>query len=172
MPPQKQELVAAADALAGGDYERAVSSYNRILKEDPNCAEAYFGKAEASVASSNASQEEVIACYRKAVELDSKNPLYHSAFGAYLTEIGRFNEAEAAYNKAADADPDNAPYYWSEFAVEYALKAPVVMAKFLDEKTRDLIYRKGLRYVLKALRLSEEEARRLLTPPAAASSSA
>lgn len=169
MPPHEEELAAAVDALAQGDYDRAVSKYSKILKDDPKCAEAYFGKAEASIPSPQASQDEIIACYRKASELDSQNPLYHSSFGAYLAEIGQFNEAEAAYNKAAEVDPDNAPYYWSEFAVEYAVKAPVVMEKFLDDKTRDLIHRKGLKYLLKALQLTQEEALRLLQPPPAAS---
>src|SRR2546427_4693753 len=33
--------------------------------------------------------------------------------------LGRFNDAEQFYNKAADVDRENAAYYWSEFAVNY-----------------------------------------------------
>ena len=61
-----------------------------------------------------------------------------------------------------DLDPDNARYYYSEFGVEYILKAPVVMEKFLDDKTRDMILKKGLKYLLKAAGISEEEAKRVL----------
>lgn len=157
-----KDLMAAQDAMASGDFEGAVSKYNRVIKADPKVAEAYFGKAEASVGVPKMTPEEVIDCYKKAVELDSKNPMYHSSYGAYLVEIGRFNEAEAAYSKAAELDPDNARYYFSEFAVEYSTRAPVVMERFLDDNTRDMILKKGMKYMLMALGISEADAKRLL----------
>jgi Flp pilus assembly protein TadD len=158
----QKDLMDAQDAMANGEFEQAVSKYNKILKADPNCADAYFGKAEASVGVPKLTPEEVMALYKKAVELDPKNPIYHSSYAAYLLEIGRFNEAEAAYLKAAEVDPDNARYYFSEFGMEYILRAPVVMEKFLDDKTKDMIVKKGLKYLLKAAGVSEEEAKRLL----------
>jgi len=158
----QKDLMDAQDAMAGGEFEQAVSKYNKILKADPNCAEAYFGKAEASVGVPKLAPEEVMALYKKAVDLDPKNPIYHSSYAAYLLEIGRFNEAEAAYLKAAEADPENARYYFSEFGMEYILRAPVVMEKFLDDKTKDMIVKKGLKYLLKAAGVTEEEAKRLL----------
>ena len=77
-------------------------------------------------------------------------------------DIGRFNEAEQYYNKAAECDKENAGYYWSEFAVNYKAKAPVVMEQFLDDKTKDLIAQKALLYALKAIGLTSDEAKRLL----------
>jgi len=162
MADVQKDLMDGQDAMANGDFEEAVSKFNKAIKTDPNCAEAYFGKAEASVGVPKMAPEEVMALYKKAVELDSKNPIYHSSYAAYLLEIGRFNEAEAAYQKAADLDPDNARYYYSEFGVEYIFRAPVVMEKFLDDKTKDMIVKKGLRYLLKAAGISEEEAKRVL----------
>jgi Flp pilus assembly protein TadD len=158
----QKDLMDAQDALANGEFEQAVSKYNKILKADPNCADAYFGKAEASVGVPKLTPEEVMALYKKAVDLDPKNPIFHSSYAAYLLEIGRFNEAEAAYLKAAEVDPDNSRYYFSEFGMEYILRAPVVMEKFLDDKTKDMIVKKGLKYLLKAAGVSEEEAKRLL----------
>jgi len=158
----QKDLMDAQDAMANGEFEQAVSKYNKILKADPNCADAYFGKAEASVGVPKLTPEEVMALYKKAVDLDPKNPIYHSSYAAYLLEIGRFNEAEAAYLKAAEADPENARYYFSEFGMEYILRAPVVMEKFLDDKTKDMIVKKGLKYLLKAAGVTEEEAKRLL----------
>jgi tetratricopeptide (TPR) repeat protein len=107
--------------------------------------------------------EDVQASYKTAVELDPKNPIYQSSYAAFLVEIGRFNEAEAAYNKAAELDPDNAMYYYSEFGMEYTIKAPIVMEKFLDDKTKDMIMTKGLKYLLKAVGMTEEDAKRLLS---------
>lgn len=158
----QKDLMDAQEAMASGEFEQAVSRYNKILKANPNCAEAYFGKAEASVGVPKLTPEEVMALYKKAVDIDPKNPIFHSSYGAYLLEIGRFNEAEAAYMKAAEFDPDNARYYFSEFGLEYILRAPVVMEKFLDDKTKDMILKKGLKYLLKAAGVSEEEAKRLL----------
>lgn len=158
----QKDLMDAQDAMASGDFEGAVSKYNKALKTDPKCAEAYFGKAEASVGVPKMTPEEVIELYKKAAELDPQNPIYQSSYAAYLVEIGRFNDAEAAYMKAAELDPDNAKYYYSEFGVEYIQRAPVVMEKFLDDKTKDMILKKGLKYLLKAAGMSEEDAKRLL----------
>ncbi len=165
MADAQKDLMDAQDALAGGEFDVAVSKFNKVLKTDPKCAEAYFGKAEASVGVPKMTPEEVMELYKKAVELEPKNPIYQSFFGAYLIEIGRFNEAEQAYSKAAELDPDNASNYYSEFAIGYIQKAPVVMEKFLDEKTKDMILKKGLKYLLKAAGLSEDEAKRLLSSP-------
>jgi len=157
-----KDLMDAQESLANGDFETAVSKFNKVLKADPKCADAYFGKAEAAVGVPKMTPDEVIALYKKAVELDPKNPIFHSSYAAFLLEIGRFNEAEAAYVKAAEFDPDNARYYYSEFGVEYILKAPVVMEKFLDDKTKEMIAKKGLKYLLKAAGMTEEDAKRLL----------
>ena len=157
-----KDLMDAQDALANGDFEQAVSKFNKVLKTDPKCAEAYFGKAEASVGVPKMAPEEVMELYKKAVELDPKNPILHSTYAAYLLDIGRFNESEQACLKAAELGPDNSRYYFSEFGVEYMFKAPVVMEKFLDDKTRDMIVKKGLKYLLKAAGVTEEDAKRLL----------
>lgn len=162
MAGMEKDLMDAQELLAGGEYEKSVAKYNKVIKADPKCAEAYFGRAEASVGVPKLTPEDVMESYRKAVELDPRNPIYHSSYGAFLVEIGRFNEAEAAYAKAAELDPDNARYYFSEFGVEYTVRAPVVMEKFLDDNTRDMIMRKGLNYLLKAAGMSEADAKRLL----------
>ncbi len=162
MAGMEKELMDAQELMASGEFEKAVAKYNKVIKADPKCAEAHFGKAEASVGVPKLTPEDVMESYKKAVELDPMNPIFQSSYGAYLVEIGRFNEAEAAYLKAAEIDPDNARYYFSEFGVEYTLRAPVVMEKFLDDNTRDMIMKKGLKYLLKAAGMSEEDAKRLM----------
>ncbi len=163
MADVEKDLMEAQEALAMGEFDAAVSKFNKVLKADPKCAEAYFGKAEASVGVPKMAPEEVMELYKKAVELEPKNPIFQSSYASFLLDIGRFNEAEQAYIKAAELDPDNASNYFSEFGVEYIQKAPVVMEKFLDDKTKDMILKKGLKYLLKAAGLTEEDAKRLLS---------
>ena len=103
MASMNKDLMDAQESLANGEFETAVSKFNKVLKADPKCAEAYFGKAEASVGVPKMTQDDVIALYKKAVELDPKNPIYHSSYAAFLLEIGRFNEAEAAALMAGNA---------------------------------------------------------------------
>ena len=158
----EKDLMDAQEALAAGDFERAYSRFNKVVKADPKNAEAHFGRAESAMGVPKVSAEDIQESYKKAVELDPKNPIYQSSYASYLVEAGRFNEAEAAYNKAAELDPDNARYYYSEFGMEYVLRAPVVMEKFLDEKTKDMIMVKGLKYLLKAVGMTEDDAKRLL----------
>lgn len=169
-----QEMNEAHNLMASGDFAGAVKKFTKIIKANPNMADAYFGKAEAAIGDSSVTPEEVIECYRKAVTIDSKNPLFWSSYAVYLIEQSKFDEAEAAYNKAAENDADNAPFYFSEFAVEYAMRAPSSMRAFLEgkdlddkmkevlQKKEDNIKKKAIQYLLKSIGISVEDAKRLL----------
>lgn len=148
--------------LNEGRPEDAVKRFTKIIKSDPKNADAYFWKAEASLSLPQVTVEEIIALYRKAIENDPVNAYYHSSLGFFCSENGRFNDAEASYNKAAELDPDSSSQFYSEFAAEYAKKAPVFMEKFLDDKTREMIQKKALKYALKAISMDEETAKKLL----------
>jgi tetratricopeptide (TPR) repeat protein len=162
MEEAEKLLKQAQQAMEEGEYAAALSKFDKAIKADPNNAEAYYGKAEAGVLVSKLSVEEIIALYKKAISLDEKNPFYYSALGAFCVDVGQFNEAEAAYNKAAEVDPDNAPYLYSEFAVEYYKRAPVVMEQYMNEDTEKVIQKKALKYLLKSIGLDEEKAKKLL----------
>ncbi|HQN75334.1 MAG TPA: hypothetical protein PLQ92_01155, partial [Methanomassiliicoccales archaeon] len=107
-------------------------------------------------------QEEIIALYKKVSELDPENPFILQSWGAFCMDIGLFNDAEACYNKAAQIDPENATYYYSEFGVEYYKKALVVYESRLDEQTRAIISKKALKYLLRSIDLDEASAKKLL----------
>ncbi len=169
-----REIAEAQDLMIAGDFPGAVKKYTKIIKANPNSAEAYFGKAEAALGDPGVSSDEVITCYKKAVDLDAKNPVYWSSYAIYLIEQGKYDEAETAYNKAAEADPENARYYYSEFGVEYANRAPASMRGFVEGKELDdqmksvlakkeeIIRKKALHYLLKSIDLSEADAKKLL----------
>ncbi len=157
-----RDMEEGMQLLNDGKPEEAVKRFNRVIKAEPSNADAYFWKAEASIALPQVPVDDIIVLYKKAIEGDPSNAYYQSSLGFFCSENGRFNDAEAAYNKAAELDPDSSSEFYSEFAAEYAKKAPVFMEKFLDDKTREIIQKKALKYALKAIDMDEATAKRLL----------
>jgi tetratricopeptide (TPR) repeat protein len=157
-----EEIASGEQALGQLDYEAAYRHFDKATKSDAANALAYFGKAEAALGLPKVEADEILALYKKALEIDKDNPQYLDAIAAFSMDLGRFNEAEEYYNRAAQVDEENAPYYWSEFAIQYARKAPVIMEQFLDDRTRDMIRSKALAYALKALGVEKEDAKRVL----------
>ncbi len=152
----------AETLLAQFEYDKARKVFNNIIKENPKVAIGYFGKAEASLGMPKIKVENIMELYQKAVELDPENVYFLTTLGSFCSDIGRFNEAEQYYTKATEIDEENASMYFSEFAISYFLKAPIIMEKFLDDNTRKMIKKKSLIYMLKALDMTEEEAKSLL----------
>ena len=157
-----RDMEEGMQLLNDGKTEEAVKRFTKVIKAEPKNADAYFWKAEASLSLPQVEVEQIIELYKKAIENDPVNAYYQSSLGFFCSENGRFNEAEAAYNKAAELDPDSSPQFYSEFAAEYARKAPIFMEKFLDDKTREIIQKKALKYALKAISMDEETAKKLL----------
>jgi tetratricopeptide (TPR) repeat protein len=162
MAAADEEIQAGEQALSALDYPAAYKHFDKAAKADPKNPVAWFGKAEAALGLPKMEAEEILTFYKKAVELEPEHPQFLEALASFSMDLGRFNEAEQHYNKAAEVDSENAAYYWSEFAVNYKAKAPVAMEQFLDDKTRDMIAAKALSYALKAIALTKDEAKRLL----------
>ncbi len=157
-----RDMEEGMQLLNDGKTEEAVKRFTKVIKAEPKNADAYFWKAEASLSLPQVEVEQIIELYKKAIENDPVNAYYQSSLGFFCSENGRFNDAEAAYNKAAELDPDSSSQFYSEFAAEYARKAPIFMEKFLDDKTREIIQKKALKYALKAISMDEETAKKLL----------
>jgi len=158
----EKDMMKAESLLAQFEYDKARKKFNDVIKADPKNAGAYFGKAEAMLALPKAKIEDIMEAYQKAVELDPENVYFITSLGSFCSDIGRFNEAEQYYTKATEIDEENASLYFSEFAIAYFTKAPIIMEKFLDDNTKKMIKKKSLVYMLKALDMDEEEARSLL----------
>ncbi|MCJ2511802.1 MAG: hypothetical protein KAS60_03135 [Thermoplasmata archaeon] len=158
-----EEEIADGERLLGMyQYDEALKHFNKATKMAPENARGFFGKAEASIGNPKAKPEKIADLYKKAIELEPDNPQYIEAYASFCMDVGRFNEAEQFYVKASELDSESAPYYLSEFAIQYYLKAPIIMERFLDEKTKDMIASKSLEYLLRALGIERDEALRLL----------
>jgi tetratricopeptide (TPR) repeat protein len=162
MSGAEKEIQAGERKLAEMDFKAALSKFKRAIKLDPKAPEAHFGKAEAALGVPKISAEEVIADYKEAIALDPSNPFYLARLGSFCLEAGNWELAEESYNRAADADPDNAYLYYSEFSLEYYYSW---LAKHGEEATKDdvePVQRKCLGYLVRSLDLDEDAAKQLL----------
>jgi tetratricopeptide (TPR) repeat protein len=157
-----EEIARGETCLNSLEYQKAYKHFDKAVKIDDGNALAYFGKAESAIGLPNVKRENVGNWYMKAIELDPSNPQYLEAYALYHMSDGHFNEAEKYFKDAAEADPENAPFYYTEFAIQYHSVAPVVMEQYMDDSTKDMIVSKALNYLLKAIDLDPKEALRLL----------
>jgi tetratricopeptide (TPR) repeat protein len=158
------ELIKGEQLLAEFEYEKARKKFNDIIKTDPKNARAHFGKAEASLGMQKVTAEEIMELYRKATELEPDNVFYITSLGSFCLQIGKFQDAEACYNKATELDEENFPDYFAEFAIGYFKSAQIVYENHIDRdpNTMTMIRKKTLEYLLKAIDLAPEKAKELL----------
>ncbi len=157
-----EEIAQGERCLNGLDYEGAYKHFDKAVKLNGKNALGYFGMAESAIGLPKVKRERIGEWYKRAIELDPKNPQYLEAYALYCMNDGLFNEAEKLFSTAAEADPENAAFYYTEFAIQYHSIAPVIMEQYLDDKTKDMIVQKSLNYLLRAINLEPKEAMRLL----------
>lgn len=107
--------------------------------------------------------EEIMDAYNKAIELDGDRADYYQSYGLFCISISKYDEAEKAYNEAAQIDESLSASLYSEFAIEYYNNIMGNHGDILeDPKARAPYAKKALEYMLKALDMSPEEAKSLL----------
>ncbi len=147
------------------EYEEAHERFSELLEEDLDenmKAQAHFGKAEAALGINEIESEEILEDYEKAIEIDD-NPFFRQATAGFCIDIGKFEQAEKHYRKAAELDPENEHHYLSDLAIGYRYKAPVMMEEYVEQVGEDIILRKSLNYMLEALDIDREKAVELLS---------
>jgi tetratricopeptide (TPR) repeat protein len=103
-------VVEATRADANNDPQAAERIWNRVLKVDPNFAEAYNRLGYLYL--NQGRYDEAEAAMRKYafVAPDLANP--HDSLGEVLMNVGRYEEAEAEFANALAKQPDDFP--WSQ----------------------------------------------------------
>lgn len=95
-------LKDAEKLVQSGQIQQALQTYQEILKQSPDYAEAY---RDLGTLYFNIGQRDVaLAHLDKAVELDQGDPVAFCKQGAMLQHFSRFVDAERSFKKAVDLD--------------------------------------------------------------------
>lgn len=89
----------AFDAFARGEYETAVSGFERVIAHDPKFALAYQGLAETHAKKGDL--DSAVDAIRKAIECEADEPLYRTSLSRFYQMQGRIPEAEEEAAAAA-----------------------------------------------------------------------
>ena len=162
-----KKLAAGMKAMDEGDFKKAYSTYKKLCEENPDDAECWYYKAEcgnmaSGMMGAKVKDEEIIEAYNKAIELDP-NCDYYESYGLFCISINKYEEAEGAFNEAAELDESRSANLYSEFAVEYFNQVMAQYGEIMeDPKARAPYAKKALQYMLKALEIEPAEAKSLL----------
>lgn len=165
----QKKFDAAMKSMDQGDFKKAYTAFKKYTEEVPDDAEGWYCRAEcgnyaSGMFGAKVKDDDIAAAYTKAIELDDGNAQYYQAYGLFCISVGKYEEAEKAYNEAAQIDESLAPTLYSEFAIEYYNHILGSYGEILDDpKARVKYAKKALQYMLKALDMSEDEARSLLS---------
>ena len=108
------ELAEAYGALVRGDFVTAEHQYKLVLANDPVSLDAYLGLATAAASTGNDSGAQ--AYYRRALEIDPKNPVASAGLAALQGDI---NVSEGQLRAQIAAQP-NAPAPYAALGHAYA----------------------------------------------------
>lgn len=164
----EKKLAAAMKAMDEGDFKKAYSSFKKLVDEYPEDADCWYYKAEcgnyaSGMFGAKVDPQEIMDSYKKAMELDSSRVDYYQSYGQFCISIGKYDEAEGAYNEAAEIDESMSSSLYSEFAVEYYNHVMATYGEIMeDPKARAPYAKKALTYMLKALDMEVDEAKGLL----------
>jgi tetratricopeptide (TPR) repeat protein len=106
-------------AARSGDparYARAEQALQRALEADPNDVQALIGAA--SVANSRHDFRAGLALARRAQRISPDTALTYASIGDSLVELGRYEEAFAAFDRLAELKPSLASYSRTSYALE------------------------------------------------------
>jgi tetratricopeptide (TPR) repeat protein len=96
-------VAEGGSALARGDLHKAQAAFDRAVRADASNPEAFAGLAE--VAFENARYSDALDYGRRAVHLRGRVARYHVVVGDSYFKLFRYDEALAAYRRAAALSP-------------------------------------------------------------------
>jgi len=127
------EKALASIAVAAGRFDSAAATYRRLLKRNPQDADAYIGLGDALDGMDKGTEAE--AAYRRAIAAEPAYWGAHAALASYLFQRGRNQEATAALRKVTELVPSSADA-WSNLGA--ALQMEGDFSKALQAYDRSL----------------------------------
>jgi tetratricopeptide (TPR) repeat protein len=109
----------ATDFVAKGDYENAVSFFNRTIELEPNMSEAYLYRG---LAYRNMQKyKEALADYNKLLSIEPNSAPAYNNRGVVYWKQGKHKEALADYNKTISLAPNDYIVYNNRGVVYYEM---------------------------------------------------
>jgi tetratricopeptide (TPR) repeat protein len=149
------------DQLNKGELKKAFSTFNKLLKIEPENADAHFGKAEAAVGLPKQSLMDVALYYREAIKRDPENAYFYLTYGEFCLSNGLLKQAEENYLKAIELDSENATFYYNDLAYGYYTNGLLFLDRQLNMEHDDVV-KTAIGYFFKAFNLDEKSAMKIL----------
>ena len=118
-----------------GNYEQAISEFDKAIELDPDYAEAYSNRGIAY--GSQGDFDSAMTDFNKAIELDPESAEAYSNRGIAYGGQGDFDSAMTDFNKAIELDPEYAKAYYFR-GITYGVKGEIAEAVSNLEKCLDL----------------------------------
>ena len=115
----KYYLRKGNEAFQRGDFEGAMTDYNRVIELDPDFAEAYEKRGDAK--SNLGDLNGAIADYDRAIELDPDDVMAYNNRGNVKFDLGDHSGAIEDYDRAIELDPDDVMAYNNRGNVKFDL---------------------------------------------------
>jgi TonB family protein len=90
-----------------GEYDTAITDYNKAIELNPKEPAVYFSRGLAHF--NKLSYTTAISDFDKVIELDPKEAMAYFKRGNALEKMGSFEKALVDYQKAVELDPENEP---------------------------------------------------------------
>ena len=103
----QEKFDSAIVALNAGDFDLAISLLNEVIAAEKRIAAPYVNLGMAYARKGNNKQAEEYL--RKAVDLDSGNPVANNELGMLYRKLGQFDNARQAYERALTSHADYLP---------------------------------------------------------------
>ncbi|MGE5545568.1 MAG: tetratricopeptide repeat protein [Solirubrobacterales bacterium] len=102
---------AGSQAFSAGNNDEAAAHFGVAALLTPDAAQAHNNLGVALRKGGRV--EAAVACYRRGLALDQRDPALYSNMGNALRELGHLEEGEAMLRRAVELAPDNRSFYYN-----------------------------------------------------------
>ena len=114
--------------LDGGQFQRAMSFFNRAIESGPESADAYFGRG--LVYHDLEQYKEAIADFDRAIEIAPDHPYGHFQRGFVYHQLEQYEQAVTDFTRAIEIRPDEWAYMLRAAAYNYLGQAELAQADY------------------------------------------